>query len=330
MLASGAARRPVPAVGADGLLPRAAARRLRRPDGPPPAAPGDHHHRGRQRHGGPVRDHVPVPDERGDRARRSPTSPAPGWSPARSTTCRASGRRWRRWTARSSVATQLALLLEGRKLAERAARWLLHNRRPPFDIQATIDFFADGVRTVGAGLPKLLTGRDLATFAERQERPWPAACRAELAERVAAMVPAYSAFDIVERRRQHRPRRRPRPRRSTSTWATGCRSPGSGTGSSRCPATTGGTPWPAARCATTCTPRMPALARDVLKATGPGSPGGAAGGVGRAQRGGRAARRADPDRDLGERAVHVAMLVGGGAGRPQPRWRPARSSRYLP
>ena len=30
---------------------------------------------------------------------------------------------------------QILALLEGRKLTERAARWLLHNRRPPFDIQ---------------------------------------------------------------------------------------------------------------------------------------------------------------------------------------------------
>ena len=49
---------------------------------------------------------------------------------------------------RVSLAAQITLLLEGRKLTERAARWLLHNRRPPFDIQATVGFFADGVRTV--------------------------------------------------------------------------------------------------------------------------------------------------------------------------------------
>ena len=96
-----------------------------------------------------------------------------------------------------SVATQIALLLEGRKLTERAVRWLLQNRRPPFDIQSTIDFFADGVRAVGASLPGLLTGRDLATFTERQQAAVAREVPAELAERVAAMVPAYSAFDIV-------------------------------------------------------------------------------------------------------------------------------------
>jgi glutamate dehydrogenase len=96
------------------------------------------------------------------------------------------------------VATQLSLVLEGRKLAERAARWLLHNRRPPFDIEATIGFLAPGVVTVAAGLPDLLTGRDRSGYQERQESLIAVGVPAALAERVAAMVPAYSAFDIVE------------------------------------------------------------------------------------------------------------------------------------
>jgi glutamate dehydrogenase len=93
---------------------------------------------------------------------------------------------------------QITLLLEGRKLTERAARWLLHNRRPPFDIQATVEFFAAGVRTVRAGIPKLLTGRDLAGFEERRDSYLDLGVSLEAAERVAAMVPAYSAFDIVQ------------------------------------------------------------------------------------------------------------------------------------
>ena len=47
---------------------------------------------------------------------------------------------------RVGIAAQITLLLEGRKLTERAVRWLLHNRRPPFDLQATVGFFADGVQ----------------------------------------------------------------------------------------------------------------------------------------------------------------------------------------
>ena len=96
------------------------------------------------------------------------------------------------------IAAQITLLLEGRKLTERAARWLLHNRRPPFDIQATVGFFADGVRTVRSGLPKLLTGRDLSGFEERRDSYLDLGVPLDLAERVAAMVPTYAAFDIVQ------------------------------------------------------------------------------------------------------------------------------------
>ena len=74
----------------------------------------------------------------------------------------------------------------------------LQNQRPSFDVQATIGFFADGVRAVSASLPKLLTGRDLVTFTERQQAAVAREVPADLAERVAAMVPAYSAFDIVD------------------------------------------------------------------------------------------------------------------------------------
>jgi len=93
---------------------------------------------------------------------------------------------------------QILAALEGRKLTERAARWLLNFRRPPFDVQATIDFFGAGVLTVAAGLPKLLAGRDLAGFGERREIYVARGVPADLADRIAGMVPAYSAFDIVD------------------------------------------------------------------------------------------------------------------------------------
>ncbi len=99
---------------------------------------------------------------------------------------------------RVGTSAQTLALLEGRKLTERATRWLLNFRRPPFNIQATIDFFADGVMTVAMGLPKLLTGMDLAGFEERREAFVSRGFPDELADRIAAMVPAYSAFDIVE------------------------------------------------------------------------------------------------------------------------------------
>jgi glutamate dehydrogenase len=96
------------------------------------------------------------------------------------------------------IGTQIVLLLEGRKLTERAARWLVHNRRPAFDIGSTIGFFSGGVRTVRSGLPKLLTGGDLAGFEERRDSYAARGVPVDLAGRVAAMVPTYSAFDIVQ------------------------------------------------------------------------------------------------------------------------------------
>ncbi len=96
------------------------------------------------------------------------------------------------------TSVQIAALLEGRKLSERAARWLLHSRRPPFDIAQTIDYFADGVLAVGQGLPGLLAGRDLAGYEDRCEMFASRGVPDALANRLASMVPAYSAFDIVD------------------------------------------------------------------------------------------------------------------------------------
>jgi glutamate dehydrogenase len=96
------------------------------------------------------------------------------------------------------TSAQILLMLEGRKLAERATRWLLHSRRAAFKVQATIEFLADGVLTIAGGFPKLLTGRDLTGFEERRDAFMARGVPENLAERVAGMVPAYSACDIVE------------------------------------------------------------------------------------------------------------------------------------
>ncbi|GAB3448249.1 NAD-glutamate dehydrogenase [Streptomonospora sediminis] len=95
------------------------------------------------------------------------------------------------------VDVQLALLLETRKLAERGTRWLLRNRKSPFDLGAEIAFFAEGVAEIVPQLPQLLQGRDLRLFTERRDRFVKDGVPGELAERVAGMVPAYSTFDLV-------------------------------------------------------------------------------------------------------------------------------------
>lgn len=96
------------------------------------------------------------------------------------------------------TATQIAMVLESRKLAERGTRWLLGNRRPPLELAGAVSFFDKGVNGLLAHLPKLLTGPDLAAYEERRDSFVARGVPQELAERVAAMVPAYSTFDLVE------------------------------------------------------------------------------------------------------------------------------------
>ena len=96
------------------------------------------------------------------------------------------------------IGTQITLLLEGRKLVERACRWLLYNRRPPVDITGCVDYFGSGVLAVRSGLPKLLAGRDVQTFEERRDAFIARDVPAGLAETIAGLVASYSAFDIVE------------------------------------------------------------------------------------------------------------------------------------
>ncbi|MFF4191189.1 NAD-glutamate dehydrogenase [Nonomuraea sp. NPDC001831] len=96
------------------------------------------------------------------------------------------------------TATQIAMLLEARKLVERGTRWLLVNRRPPLDLAGSVGFFLKGVNGLSAHIPKLLTGPDLAAYEERRDSFVARGVPQELAERVAAMVPAYSTLDLVE------------------------------------------------------------------------------------------------------------------------------------
>ncbi|NUR85536.1 MAG: NAD-glutamate dehydrogenase [Nonomuraea sp.] len=95
-------------------------------------------------------------------------------------------------------ATQIAMLLEARKLAERGTRWLLGNRRPPLDLAGSVSFFLKGVNGLLSHTAKLLAGPDLTAYEERRDSFVARGVPMELAERVAAMVPAYSTFDLVE------------------------------------------------------------------------------------------------------------------------------------
>jgi glutamate dehydrogenase len=94
--------------------------------------------------------------------------------------------------------TQLAMLIEARRLVERATRRLVRARGEVIDIAATIRRFLPGARTLGHALPGVLAGADRASFEARLEELQAAQVPRGLATRVASMPALLSVFDIVE------------------------------------------------------------------------------------------------------------------------------------
>jgi glutamate dehydrogenase len=99
---------------------------------------------------------------------------------------------------RVSAQTQTTMFLEARQLVERSSRWLLHNRRPPIDVDATIAAFAPGVEAVTGKLTDLLVGVDRTAFEERCSTFVAAGVPGDVAEQFAVLTPLYSALDIVD------------------------------------------------------------------------------------------------------------------------------------
>ncbi|MFC5495507.1 NAD-glutamate dehydrogenase [Nocardioides caricicola] len=96
------------------------------------------------------------------------------------------------------AAVQTRMRLEMRTLVERASRWLVNNRRPPMDSQATVDQFAGPVQQVMAQLPDLMTGRELGGYRERLDRLVADGVDEDLASRVAVLPTAYMLLGVIE------------------------------------------------------------------------------------------------------------------------------------
>jgi glutamate dehydrogenase len=93
---------------------------------------------------------------------------------------------------------QTRMRIEMRTLVERASRWLVNNRRPPLDSQATVDYFSETVQLVLVQLPELMTGRELTAFEERRDRLMAKGVPEYLASRVAVLNAAYMLLGLVE------------------------------------------------------------------------------------------------------------------------------------
>ncbi|MGN6170844.1 MAG: NAD-glutamate dehydrogenase [Solirubrobacteraceae bacterium] len=93
---------------------------------------------------------------------------------------------------------QLEMLLDGRRLVERATRWLARGHAPAIEIEKTTRRFQDGARLLERSLPDLLDANDRETFDARVTHFAEAGVPRELAVRVAGMPALRSVLDIVE------------------------------------------------------------------------------------------------------------------------------------
>jgi glutamate dehydrogenase len=99
---------------------------------------------------------------------------------------------------RLEMQSQIPILFEGRRLVERATRWLVRAHPEPIDIAGTIRRFASGAERLAAALPDVLAGIDRQAFDSHLEELTGAGVPDELAQRVASMPALLSVFDIVQ------------------------------------------------------------------------------------------------------------------------------------
>jgi glutamate dehydrogenase len=93
---------------------------------------------------------------------------------------------------------QTELLLAGRLLVERAARWLLRHRDTPLDPERTAAELRAGVDEVAASLPELLVGEERARYEQTIHDLVAVGVPRDVAVVAASLPPMGAALDIVE------------------------------------------------------------------------------------------------------------------------------------
>jgi len=96
------------------------------------------------------------------------------------------------------TAVQTAMLLAGRRLLERATRWLLRNRPRPLDISGNVAELAPGAAALSESLSRLLDPSDAEPIARRADELREAGVPEALAGRIAGLPAMLSALDIVD------------------------------------------------------------------------------------------------------------------------------------
>ena len=98
----------------------------------------------------------------------------------------------------ASAQAQIAMLLEGRRLVERATRWLLRHCPRPLDVEAATGRFSPGVAALSDGLVDLVAPVSRAAMRRRAEELEAQGVPKPLADRVAEFTDVFSSFDIIE------------------------------------------------------------------------------------------------------------------------------------
>jgi glutamate dehydrogenase len=90
------------------------------------------------------------------------------------------------------------LVLESRRLLDRAARWFLTNRPQPLAVSAEISRFGPLVAELRAEVPGLLVGREADAQVERLDGWLALGVPDGLSRRAAALLDTYALLDVVE------------------------------------------------------------------------------------------------------------------------------------
>ncbi len=93
---------------------------------------------------------------------------------------------------------QTRMMLDARKLVERATRWLLRYRRAPLHIGATISHFSEGAAELSGLIPGILLDGDREAVANAAHRLTEANVPEDLAERASNLGPMFSALDVTD------------------------------------------------------------------------------------------------------------------------------------
>jgi glutamate dehydrogenase len=99
---------------------------------------------------------------------------------------------------RVEAQTQTRMLLDWRRLVERATRWFLRSRRPPLDISATVSHFSEDTSGLTRRLSEFLLDGDREALDRVAEQLVEANVPPEVAQRVSILGAMFSELDIVD------------------------------------------------------------------------------------------------------------------------------------